>query len=93
MYFHLRWSGPTRCFDQVGYYPGDGCHRGFSQQQEIGGPSQKNRTIQNAKLDHPVSLKKIEAIGQQRKQWVRKSGSFVEASGSGQNKEGPRGES
>jgi hypothetical protein len=55
--------------------------------------SQENRIVQNPKSDQSISLKNTEAPEQQCKQWVCKSESSAGVSGSGQDEEGPRGES
>jgi hypothetical protein len=55
MHFHPGWSGPTQGFDHGGYYVGDGRYRHIGHQQSRGASGQENRTVRNAKLDHPVS--------------------------------------
>jgi hypothetical protein len=46
---------------------------------------EENRTVWNAKLDHPISLKATAASSQQHKQWVPEGVSSVDGSGSNQD--------
>jgi hypothetical protein len=82
MHFHPRWSEPTEGFGHGGYYIGDGHYGYVSHQQDRRASRQKNWTVQNAKLDHPVSPKIEAALGR----WHNESGSS-------QGKTGPRSES
>jgi hypothetical protein len=67
MHFHSGWSGPAESFGHGGYYTGDDRYGSVDYQQDKKGPRQENRTIRNAKLGHPVSLKATTTSGQQHK--------------------------
>jgi hypothetical protein len=62
MHFHLGWPGPAGGFGHRGYH--DDHYGGVGQQQT----RQANRTIQNAKPNHPVPQKTTEAPWQPHKQ-------------------------
>jgi hypothetical protein len=64
MHFHLRWSGPIEHFGHRGYYIRDGRYMNVGHQQGRMASKQENRTVRNAKSDHPVSPKAITASGQ-----------------------------
>jgi hypothetical protein len=84
MHFHLEWSGPASGCVHGAYYTGDDRYRSVGQQQDRRGHRQENRTVQNPKLDHPVSLKAPAASGQQHKQWIHKLGSSTDGLGGSQ---------
>jgi hypothetical protein len=66
----VRWLGPTEGFGNGGYYIGEGHYGSIGHQQGRKAPRQKNWTVQNDKLDHPVPLKTTEAPGEPHKQSV-----------------------
>jgi hypothetical protein len=92
MHFHPGWSGPTEVFGHGGYYTGDGRYESVGHQEDRKASRKKNRTVRNAKLDHPVSPKAIAASGQQHKQWVPKAVSSADGSGGNQDQIGLRSE-
>jgi hypothetical protein len=55
MPFHPGRSGHAEGFGFGGFYAGDGHYGHVGHQQDRGAPRQENRTVQNAKSDHPVS--------------------------------------
>jgi hypothetical protein len=63
MHFHPGWSGPAQGFGHGGYYARDGCYRHINHQQGREASGQENRTIQNAKPDHPVSQEAATTLG------------------------------
>jgi hypothetical protein len=69
MHFCLGWPGPAGGFGHGGHDTGDGHYGGVSQQRT----RQENWTVRNAKPDHPVPSKTIEAPWQLHKQSVRGS--------------------
>jgi hypothetical protein len=92
MHFHPGWSGPIEGFGHGGYYKGDCHYESVGHQQDGKAPRQENRTVRNAKPDHPASPKAITASGQQHKQWVPKAVSSADGSGGNQDQTGPRSE-
>jgi hypothetical protein len=89
MHFHPGWSGLTEGFGHGCYYTGDGRYESVGHQQGRKAPRQLNRTVQNAKPNHPVSSKATAASGQQHKQWVPKAVSYADGSGGNQDQTGP----
>jgi hypothetical protein len=55
MHFHPGWLGPAQGFGHGYYYTGDGCYRHIGHQQGKEASGQENRTVRNAKSDHPIS--------------------------------------
>jgi hypothetical protein len=66
--------------------------RALASSRTEGDLGRKNQKVRNTKPDHLVSSKTLETSGQQCKQWVRKSRSFVDGAGGSQNHAWPRGE-
>jgi hypothetical protein len=62
MHFYPGWSRSTSGFDHGGYYIEDNHYGSVSQQHDRRGHMQENWTVQNHKLDGPVSLKVVEAL-------------------------------
>jgi hypothetical protein len=85
VHFHLGWSGPAKGFGHEGYYTTDICYRSVGHQQDKEASRHKNRIVQNAKSDHPVSLKATTVSGQQHKQWVPEDVSSAGGSGGNQD--------
>jgi hypothetical protein len=56
----------------MGYYAEDDRYGSVDQPHDTRTPRQKNRMVRNPKLDGPISLKKIETLGQPHKPWVWK---------------------
>jgi hypothetical protein len=82
IHFHPRRSGSTKGFGHGGYCIGDGRYGYVSHQQDRKTLGQENWIVQNAKPDHPVSLKIAAIPGRQHKQGVPKDGSSIDESGS-----------
>jgi hypothetical protein len=93
MHFYPEWSGPTQGFGHGGYYAEDGHYRYVGHQQDRRASGRENWTVQNAKLDHPVSQEPTLAPGHQHEQEAWKDGSSADQSGSSQEKTGSRSES
>jgi hypothetical protein len=68
MHFHLGWSRPTQSFVHGGYYVGDGHYGYVGHQQGRGASGQENRTVRNAKPDHPVFEEATTTLGYQQEQ-------------------------
>jgi hypothetical protein len=85
MHFHLGWPGPAGGFGHIGCHTGDDNYGGVSQRQT----RQANRTVQNAKSEHPVPSKTTEALEHPHKQsvWGSKD---PQRSGGSQDQEGPK---
>jgi hypothetical protein len=93
MHFHLGCSEPTQGFGYEGYYAGDGRYGHANHQQDRRASGQENPTVQNAKLDHPVSKEVAAAPGHQQEQEAPKDGSFANQMGGNQEKIGLESES
>jgi hypothetical protein len=72
----------------MGYYAEDDRYGSVDQPHDTRTPRQKNWMVRNPKLDGPISLKKIETLGQPHKPWVWKSKVTQSSRGS---QGGPRG--
>jgi hypothetical protein len=88
MHFHLGWSGPMEGFGHKGDYAGNGRYGYINHQQDMRASRQENQTVQNTKLDHPISLKIAATPGHWQEQEAPKDGSSTNQPGSSQGRTG-----
>jgi hypothetical protein len=93
MHFHSGWSGHAEGFGHEGYYVGGGRYRYISHQQDTRVLGHENRTVWNAKPDHPVSPKTATSPSHRHKREASKDGSSADQPRSSQGRIGPRSES
>jgi hypothetical protein len=93
MPFHLGWLGPAEGCGYRGFYVGDDRYRHVGHQQDRGAPGQENRTVQNAKPDHPVSQGAAVVPSHRHEQYALKDGPSADQPESSRGRTGLRSES
>jgi hypothetical protein len=88
--FHPGWLEPVEGFGSGGFYAGDDHYGYVGHQQDRGAPEQENRTVRNAKSDHPVSQGAVAAPSHWRKQKALKDGPSADQPAGSQGRTGPR---